>query len=151
MANVADFDEVTAAVAHHHGLDPEDALRVIEALGIKSTDDREYLYRNPGKLEGFDVTGDSQRIAGCSGWVVYFAESDTAISVRNGDPEHHENVLSLAEAVAAASGEGSFFIDGFGECVSVEERGNGWFRVRRISDGAKRSWHVSEPWIPATD
>ena len=73
--NAHDYDEVTSRLAIHHGLALEDAERVIERLGITDTDDREYLYRHPEHLSGFDV-----------------------------DPQHHEHVDSLDAAIAAAKG-----------------------------------------------
>lgn len=94
------YDEVTEMIAYHHSLTEDDAQLIIDSLCLTSTD-REYLYRHPENLAPFD--GDSaDRTCGSFGWVVWFETNDTAISITNGAPVHHEHVYSLDDAVETA-------------------------------------------------
>lgn len=99
----AALNQTAAIIASNRGMPHLDAVEVLTKLGLDDAD-LQYLATYPDQLGAWIDDSTSNRVAGATGWVVWFADSDTARAINGGDPAHIEHVGSLDEALAAASG-----------------------------------------------
>jgi|CXWL01.1.fsa_nt_gi hypothetical protein len=96
------LDRAARVFAKQHGLSTYDAERVLTAMDLPD-DDLVYVSKNVGNTMPVDY-GSSDQFAGHNGWIVWFDISDTAIFIGNANPEHGENLSSMAEAISWAEG-----------------------------------------------
>ena len=88
----------TARVSEDNGVSTEDAAAILVRLGNDAAM-VEAVAEGNAEVGYWDDTTVADRTCGHTGWVAWFAASETAITVSNGDPEGHEGVGSLREAV----------------------------------------------------
>ena len=88
----------TARVSEDNGVSTEDAAAILVRLGNDAAM-VEAVAEGNAEVGYWDDTTVADRTCGHTGWVAWFAASETAITVSNGDPEGHEGVESLSEAV----------------------------------------------------
>lgn len=92
-------------VAHHHGLDRQEAWSVVHRLfDLADVEAFEAVGLRPHCLVSWTEPNVPALLAGASGWVFWWEESCAAVSATKEDKYHYENVGSLEEARARAAG-----------------------------------------------
>lgn len=99
-------EEIAASrVARQHRLSHGQAYCVLHALiGKEGPDVWEAVGCRPQCLSNWTDPETDDRLAGVTGWVFWWEESQAAISVAGGVVSHHDGVANVQEAVAMAAG-----------------------------------------------
>jgi len=106
MHDVATREIAISRVAARHIMSRPAAEFVLRALQLDA-DGYEAVGVRPSCLAHWDdplIPVKVANIEGHSGWVVWWKESQAAVSVTHAGPRHHEGVQSLQEAIAMGAG-----------------------------------------------
>lgn len=102
------IDSAASALSEYHGgniLSLEDAERVLLALGVTDSNDLAYVAKHPERVASFDLDTTVDKLAGATGWVIWWEQNDCATQVRNADAETSEEgpIRCLDQAIAWAT------------------------------------------------